>query len=134
MKLLKTLVLPVIAATLILFLSACTKEEGEGGSSSIKGYVHVTDYNINMLIIQGEYPGADEEVYIVYGDDIQYGDRIRSGPDGKFEFKYLQKGNYTIYVYSQDTTLAGKHAVSKSIEITKNHQTIDAGTIEIAKK
>lgn len=118
----------------VLIFSGCKKEAGEGGSSSIKGYVHVTDYNANMLIIQGDYPGTDEDVYIIYGDDIQYGDRIRSGPDGRFEFKYLQKGDYTIYLYSDDTTLAGKIPVMKKVSIKKNRQQVDAGTFEIKKK
>jgi len=117
----------------VLFLGGCKKEAGTGGSSSIKGYVHVTDYNANMLIIQGEYPGTDEDVYIIYGDDIQYGDRIRSGPDGRFEFKYLQKGDYTIYLYSDDTTLVGRIPVVKKVTISKNHQQVDVGTVEIKK-
>ncbi|MEI6575948.1 MAG: hypothetical protein WCO63_07205 [Bacteroidota bacterium] len=115
-------------------MASCKKEAGPGGSSSIKGYVHVTDYNANMLIVQGEYPGVDQDVYIVYGNDIQYGDRIRSGPDGRFEFEYLQKGDYTIYLYSDDTTLSGTTFVSKKIHISKNHEHIDGGTFEIKKK
>ncbi|MHC1706372.1 MAG: hypothetical protein AB9842_02495 [Bacteroidales bacterium] len=118
----------------LLIFTACEKDPGEGGSSSIKGYVHVTDYNTNFLIIQGYYDGANEWVYINYGDDISYSERINTGPDGTFEFKYLRKGKYTLYVYSEDTTLAGQHAVIKEVEITKNRQTVDAGTFEIAKR
>lgn len=118
----------------LFMLSSCEKDPGEGGSSSIKGYVHVTDYNANFLIIQGYYDGANEWVYLVYGDDTSYGDRINSEPDGTFEFKYLREGNYKIYVYSEDTTLAGKHAVMKEVHISKKKQSVDAGTFEIAKR
>ena len=56
--------LPVYAAALALFTSmifqSCEKDAGEGGNSSIRGYVHVTDYNSTFLVVQGEYPGADE--------------------------------------------------------------------------
>jgi hypothetical protein len=122
------MILPLIS------LTACEKEAGEGGNSSIKGYIHVTDYDAFLINIQGEYPGADEEVYIIYGNDISYGDRIRSGPDGVFEFKYLREGDYKIYVYSADTSLSGKIAVQKSVSISSKKQTVDAGTFEIKKK
>lgn len=129
---LKTQLAAILTTAAIIFAS-CEKDPGEGGSSSIKGYVHVTDYNSSFLIIQGEYPGADEDVYIKYGDDATYGDRIKSGPDGVFEFKYLREGDYTIYLYSDDTTLAGKSVVSKTVTIDDKKQTVDAGTFEIKK-
>jgi len=116
-----------------LLTAGCEKEPGEGGTSSIKGYVHVTDYNASFQIIQGEYPGSDEDIYIIYGDDVSYGDRIRTGPDGKFEFKYLREGKYTIYIYSEDTTLSGSSVVSVPAEISDKKQTVDVGTIEIKK-
>jgi hypothetical protein len=118
----------------LIVLTSCEKEAGEGGNSSIKGYVHVTDYDAFLINIQGEYPGADEEVYIIYGNDISYGERIRTGPDGVFEFKYLREGDYKVYVYSADTSLSGKIAVLKSVSISGKKQTVDAGTFGIKKK
>ncbi len=125
-----TLLLAILLGTIF---SSCEKDAGEGGSSSVTGYVHVTDYNASFLIIQGEYPGADEDVYIIYGDEVAIGDRVKAGPDGRFEFKYLREGKYTVYVYSEDTSLAGNIAVSKVVEITDKKQTVDAGTFEIKK-
>jgi len=113
--------------------SGCEKDPGEGGTSSITGYLHVTDYNASFLIVQGEYPGADEDVYIIYGDDVSYGDRIRSGPDGRFEFKYLREGKYTVYAYSDDTTLSGKSVISIPVEISDKKQTVDIDTLFIKK-
>ncbi len=123
----------LILVLFALMTASCEKEAGTGGNSAITGAVHVTDYNVNMLVIQGTYMGADEWVYIVYGDDVSYSDRIRTGPDGRFEFKYLRKGHYTLYVFAEDTTLAGQTAVVKRVEITRNRQTVDAGTFEISK-
>ena len=117
----------------LLTLPGCEKDPGEGGNSSIAGYLHVTDYNASFVIVQGEYPGADEDVYIIYGDDISYGDRIRSGPDGRFEFKYLREGKYTVYAYSDDTTLSGNSVVSIPVEITKKKQTVEIDTLHIKK-
>ncbi len=127
-RILSIIFLPIL---LVLFTLSCQKEAGEGGDSSIHGYVHVTDYNASFNYIQGEYDGVDLDVYIIYGDDISYGNKTKSGPDGKFEFKYLRKGSYKIYTYSQDSTLSGIAVVSKDIEITEKKESVDAGTFEI---
>lgn len=124
----------VLALFASLLFQSCEKDAGEGGNSSIRGYVHVTDYNSTFLVVQGEYPGADEYVYIIYGDNVSYGDRIRSGPDGTFEFKYLREGKYTLYVYQDDTTLSGQSVVARNVEITGKKQTVDAGRIDIKKQ
>src|SRR5688572_1181931 len=122
-----------ILMSLSLISTGCEKDPGEGGNSSITGYIHVYDYNATFQILQGQYPGRDEDVYIIYGDDISYGERIRSGPDGRFEFKYLREGKYTVYVYSEDTSLAGVTVVSVPTEITDKNQTVDVGLIPIKK-
>lgn len=126
--------LVVLAMLASVLFQSCEKDPGEGGNSSIRGYVHVTDYNSTFLVVQGEYPGADEYVYIIYGNDVSYGDRIRTSPDGTFEFKYLREGKYTIYVYQEDTTLSGQSVVARTIEITGKKQTVDAGRIDIKKQ
>jgi len=123
----------LVVFLITILATSCKKEPGEGGNSSITGYIHVTDYNSTFLIVQGEYDGADEEVHLIYGDDISYSERIRSGPDGRFEFKYLREGDYKVYVYSEDTTLSGRSVVMKEVEITKKKETVDAGTFEIKK-
>ncbi len=133
MKILRKNLHFLIIVLLTIMMTSCEKDAGVGGNSAIKGNIHVTDYNASFVIIQGDYPGVDEDVYIIYGNDISYGDKLKAGPDGNFEFKYLRKGSYTIYVYSQDTSLSGKTVVSKKIEITGNKKTVDAGIFEIKK-
>ena len=135
----------IIISTLALatgFTFACKKPAGEGGTSTIRGAIYVKDYNSNFSTLLAAYPGSDVDVYIIYGDDATYGERTRSGPDGVFEFKYLRKGNYKIYVYSHDSvaTVGPPHsmtnpnvnapdmAVIKSGEIKKKKETIDLGT------
>ncbi len=122
---------------LVLIVCSCEKGPGEGGNSSIYGYISLIKYNAFFTDTIAIYDGRDEDVYIIYGDDIGYGDRIRSGYDGKFEFKYLREGNYKIYVYS-DTLKSvadsiGKVVVMKELEITEKNQNIDAGIFEIRK-
>lgn len=131
MKGINTIILIVFAG---IVFTACKKDAGEGGNSSITGYVHETNYNASYTFVQGDYDAADEDIYIIYGDDISIGDRTRTSPDGRFEFKFLRKGKYRLYVYTGDTTVTdtiGKVAVIKDVEITKKKQTVDCGTFEI---
>ncbi|NTW24998.1 MAG: hypothetical protein HGA37_09880 [Lentimicrobium sp.] len=126
--------------SLILLLSiicaSCSKEAGEGGNSSIYGKVIVHNYNSSFTELNDIYDGADEEVYIIYGDDKSYSERIRTSYNGVYEFRYLRQGKYTVFVYSEDSTLtipSGKYAVIREIEITGNRQTVKADDIIIFK-
>ena len=119
-----------------LSLLSCAKEAGEGGNSGISGSVIVHNYNSSYTELNGIYPGADEDVYIVYGDDLSYSERIRTNYNGVYEFKYLREGDYTIYVYSEDSTLtlpSGKYAVIRNVTITGNRQHVKAEDIIIFK-
>ena len=132
----KKIKLIIVGIVLIGAFNACKKDAGEGGNSTITGSVHITKYNAFFNIILGNYPGADEDVYIIYGDETGIGDRIKTDPNGKFEFNYLRKGNYKLYVYTSDTTNTdsiGKVAIFKNVEITESKQTVDCGTFEIKK-
>ncbi len=124
----------ILLFCLVLFITSCKKEAGEGGNSSIKGKIWVKDYNATFTTLNAEYAGADEDVYIIYGNNTSYGDKIKASPDGSFEFKYLRKGDYTIYVYSKDKTLtspSGKVTMTVNATISKKKEVVDAGTITI---
>lgn len=125
-----------------LFLSilSCKKEAGEGGNSSIKGKVWVRKHDAGFTTVLNQYPGADEDVYIIYGTEAGVSDRVRTDYEGEFEFRYLRKGNYKVYVYSEDSAAivgppsnptAPDMAVVKEINITDKKQTVDAGTFII---
>lgn len=129
-------------AVLACSLTSCKKQAGIGGTSSIKGNLLVRQYDLSFSSFDEEYPGADEDVFIIYGDNITYADRIRSSYDGAFEFKYLRQGQYKIYVYSQDSAAivgppanpnAPKKAIVVEVEISGNRQAVDLGTITILK-
>lgn len=138
MKTFKIIILSFIAFTL-LSISSCKKSEGEGGKASITGKIWVKRHNEIGIPIPasygGEYPGAYEDVYIIYGDDATYGDRVQANPDGIYEFKYLRPGSYKIYAYSSGASLTttNREAVIKDVEITQKKQTVECETIEIAK-
>jgi hypothetical protein len=116
----------------ILFFS-CKKDPGEGGTSSITGKVFVKDYNSSFTVLQEQYYGPDTWVYIIYGDDQSYGDRVKTIYNGTYEFKYLRPGVYHVFAYSKDSTLqtAAEIAVIKEVEINKQYQHVDAPEITI---
>ncbi len=117
MSLKKSILFGLILLTGLAFTS-CKKEPGPGGKSTVYGKVWVKDYNASFTVLEESYYGPDLWVYIVYGDDRDYGDRIRTSYDGTFEFKYLRPGNYRIYTYSVDSTLQTNADVPVMYDVT----------------
>jgi len=95
-----------IALIGVSLLASCSKEPGKGGNASIRGKVRLEARILlnNPATAVYTAPAADWDVYIVYGDGPGPDDRIRSNYDGEFEFNYLREGDYTVYVYSNDTS------------------------------
>ena len=108
-------------------VSSCSKDAGQGGNSTIWGKVYVKDYNTDFSHLIYEYYAPEIDVYIIYGNDMSYGDRTRTNYDGTYEFKYLRSGNYKIYAYSTDSLNPNSSMlpVIQNVEITKRKQTID---------
>lgn len=131
----KNLLILLVAFLPAVFLSSCKKEAGDGGTSSIYGRIMVKDYNSTYTVLEEEYYGQDVDVYIIYGDDKTYSERIRTNYDGVFEFKYLRKGMYHVYAYSEDSTLQtnAKIPVIRDVEITKNNEEVETTDIIIFK-
>jgi hypothetical protein len=130
----------IIFSVLCFLFVSCEKGPGEGGRTSIVGKVWAEEWDdISYTVHYDSLDrwAADEDVFIIYGDDVSFGERIRTGPDGVFEFKYLREGDYTIYVYSEavenvSSTAGGKVAVSKRVSIPRKG-TFDAGVFTIKK-
>ncbi|MFY9311577.1 MAG: hypothetical protein WAQ28_21210 [Bacteroidia bacterium] len=125
------ILLSLIISTVI---TSCKKPAGEGGTSSIKGNVWAEKWNSSFTLLTSEGAAQNVDVFIIYGDETSYGDKISTSPDGTFEFKYLRTGSYKIYVYSKTSTTSnpnGKEAVSVEVEITRKKQTVDTGRITV---
>jgi len=119
---------------LVFNFTSCKKPAGEGGTSTIKGKVMTEDWNNAFTIKNGEYAGYDVDVYIVYGDNIGYSDRTRTDYNGEYQFKYLTKGKYKIYVYSKDKTLmsaSGDISIVKEVEVKAKKETVSVDLITI---
>lgn len=126
-----------IAALLLLFVIvsfSCSKNAGEGGNSSIYGKIITYNYNAEFTHLKGIYPAADEDVFIIYGGDRSFSDRIRTNYDGVYEFKFLRPGDYTVYAYSKDSTLtlpSGMYPVIRTVTIDKNKQSVQVPDMKI---
>lgn len=118
-----------------LGLLSCTKDAGEGGTSTLYGKILVQKYNPMFTVLLEEHYAQDEEVYIIYGNDRTFAERIRTNYDGTYEFKYLRKGDYKIFAYSKDSTLStsANVPVIREVSIDKNKQDIEVPLIVIFK-
>jgi len=119
-----------LTGLLVISLFSCTKDEGVGGKATIRGKVIIQDYNDDFSIMLSEYNAAEEDVYIIYGNDVTFGDQVETNYDGTFEFRYLLPGDYSIFIYSEDSSanLLYDTVVIKNITISKKDDIVDAGT------
>ena len=102
---------------------SCEKSPGEGGNITVIGSVWVKDYNSTFTLLHGEYAAMDDDVFIVYGDNIGYDDKTKTDYLGNYKFNYLRPGKYTIFVYSKDSamqTVNGEIAIIEHVEITQS--------------
>ncbi len=123
-------------AVITFLISSCEKPAGEGGKASVYGKIWVQEWNTSYTVLNGEYAGMDEDVYIIYGDDVNYGDKQTTNYNGEFEFKYLRKGKYKVFIYSRFRALnkSGDSTVVKEFEIKEPKEKVDLGQITIYKK
>ncbi|MFM7467553.1 MAG: hypothetical protein ACKO2O_06595, partial [Crocinitomicaceae bacterium] len=108
----------------------------QGGAATIKGVVVERKYN-SLGNVVASYPAPDQDVYIIYGsENTFYDDDVKTSFDGTFEFRYLRKGVYKIFVYEDcntNTCPSGKKEVMKEVEITEKNQGLQMDTIYITK-
>ncbi|OYT14704.1 MAG: hypothetical protein B7C24_16925 [Bacteroidetes bacterium 4572_77] len=126
--------LVLIFSTLILFFVGCNKHEGEGGTATIKGSVEMHLCSDNFETIYASFPGEEVDVFIVYGDEEVYSDKTSTHYNGNFQFNHLRKGEYQIFVYSDDESggsQSGKVPVIRNVEITKNGEELELEKMEV---
>lgn len=114
-------------------MASCSKEPGTGGNSAIYGKVYVKDYNDTFTVLNKECYGKDIDVYLFYGDDRSYKERVRTSYDGNYEFKYLRAGDYHVYCYSEDSTLQTRALIPviQDVTVSGNHKEVKTNDIII---
>lgn len=115
-----------------LLFSSCSKEEGFGGNSHIKGTLIEQVYNSDFSLLLYEQPAADKDVFIVFGNDKTIGDDVKTNYNGQFEFSYLREGSYSIFYYSDDSLSAYSEnkEIRYSVDLGKK-ETIDLDTLHL---
>ena len=110
---------------LVSAFTACNNEEGRGGTSIVQGYVYNVIHDTkNYSMIVDTFPAVKTDVYIAYGNGKQGYEKREADSSGFYKFKYLTKGNYTVFSYS--TPDAGvKEAEEKSIKIGSGTTTVE---------
>lgn len=106
--------------TIILFASACNKDEGLGGRSTIEGQVFKIIHSDDNFVLKSDtVPAAESDIYLVFGDDTFYGDDTKTGHNGFYRFRYLNSGTYTLYAYNKYPS-GEKEAVSTTVRVNRN--------------
>jgi hypothetical protein len=114
-----------------LLLSGCESPEGYGGSSSISGRIITEYYNDDYSLLIREEPSVDEEVFLLFGDNENVGDRELSSITGSFEFAYLRPGNYTVYFRGEDSTTLDRDQVPVRFDVElKAGEDVDLGELK----
>ncbi|MBK3519156.1 hypothetical protein [Carboxylicivirga marina] len=122
----------------VLIFSSCEKVEGPGGMAKITGKVIIEDYNSDFTVLRDVYPAQAYDVYLIYGNDSFYGDRIKTSYDGYFEFDFLREGDYTVFVYSKDKSFdynstSEKIPVFRNVKILSKRQVLEVNDLIVVK-
>ncbi len=115
-------------------LICCKKKEGEGGFASIEGKLFVKNYDAFFQIKTSENYLPGENIYIIYGNNSDVGNSVKTSFDGYFKFNFLQKGTYKIFAVGKDSSAANrgnKISVIKEITISSKKQKVDIGDLVI---
>jgi hypothetical protein len=114
-----------------VLMIGCNKEPGEGGRAEIQGIVYEQRYNdATNLPIGLPYPLSDYRVAIIYGDGDYADNDTRTGPDGKFHFPWLRKGDYRLYVISEcNDYINCTEGIYVDVEISGRKDVVQSDTI-----
>lgn len=119
----------LLLTTIALVSFGCKKEPGEGGKAEIRGTVMRQKVNAVGNPIGDPYPYQDTRVYIVYGDHDFYDDNVRTGPNGQYVFRWLRKGDYTVYTYSECNCPGKTEAISHTVRVDGKKDVVTMPTI-----
>jgi hypothetical protein len=118
-------------------LSACEQVPGEGGRASIVGHVQEEARTVlTQPSAAPPYPAADHNVFLIYGNNVGPDDNVETNHEGDFVFPWLRPGEYTVYVYSEDTsgTVPPRDmAVLRTVTVENQTETVVLDTLTVYK-
>lgn len=92
--------LPLLLSILLI---SCSKEPGPGGLASVKGKVYAYDFTSGKNLISEGYLG-EVRVYIGAEGTAEHFDDVRTSYDGSYQFNFLRKGKYKVWVFAKSDT------------------------------
>ncbi len=106
------------------------------GAGKISGVIKKINYKNSTFYPNLEVKdiswAQDEEVYLIYGDNDYYEERIRTSHDGSYEFRDLIPGSYTVFAYSEDIEGGTEDiAITRTVTITTDGEEIIVSEITI---
>ncbi|MEN9522257.1 MAG: hypothetical protein RL065_634 [Bacteroidota bacterium] len=118
-------------------LASCKKQPGTGGVAQITGNVYadtIFDNKNNLYLGSGFI--ASTTVYLCYDKDTVASQSTKTSYNGAYKFDFLQKGNYTVYVLSDNKPNTNGHFnpfsyVKKSVTISKRKEVVNVETMHI---
>ena len=120
----------LIICTVAFGFIACEKDAGEGGASVIEGQVYKihTFQNSSTGAMDTLYYQLDsgKDIFIIYSDNETevYDDKFETDFNGKYNFEYLRKGDYTLYTYADSIDVNNvnyDYPIFKHININSNN-------------
>jgi hypothetical protein len=120
----------LIICTIAIGFTACEKDTGEGGTSVIEGQVYKihTFQNSSTGAMDTLYYQLDsgKDVFIIYSDNETevYDDKFETDYNGRYNFEYLRKGDYTLYTYADSIDVNNvnyDYPIFKHIKINSNN-------------
>lgn len=121
----------VFWVVVLLMIGGCSKEAGYGGLAEIKGKIFAKDVTSSGILKAEGYLG-DQRVYISAHDNPAYFDNVRTSYDGSYSFKFLQKGSYDIWAFSDCDTCIWKQKYSiENVTISAKKEVKEVGDIII---
>jgi len=120
----------VLFLSFLISFSSCEKDAGEGGTSVIEGQVYKIHTFQNSLTGEMDtlYYQLDsgKDVFIIYSDNETevYDDKFETDYNGRYNFEYLRKGDYTLYTYADSIDVNNvnyDYPIFKHIKISSNN-------------
>jgi hypothetical protein len=119
----------------LLLFSACNKDEGLGGSSSLEGYVYQIEHSDDNFSFQTDtFPAVKKDVYLIFGNNENdyFGDDVETDKNGLYRFDYLRKGSYIVYSYAESGD-GRKDAISRNVQVGSGSNNADTIFIHTGK-
>jgi hypothetical protein len=108
------------------------KDADQNGTSIISGRIFGKHFNKTFTQFISQGPEADWDVYIKYGNGaISYNDKVITDGNGKFQFRNLRQGVYTIYALSDTIPIINNGIIRKSKVATVNISNNEVDILDI---